>query len=73
MHECMIWTESGVWLQTIDGEGRVRLSGLGKLSLVSVQDFCRRHKLPLSVVGRAPAARGMLSATDARARPTVHA
>lgn len=71
MRECMIWTENGVWLQTTDSEGRLRLSGCGKLSLASVQAFCQRRRIPLSVVGRATAARGLT--VGAQARPTVHA
>lgn len=42
--EQMIWTENGVWLQ--QGE---KISFVGKLSLCSVQDFCRERKLWLTV------------------------
>lgn len=49
--EVMIWTESGVWLQTYDREGRMHLSGCGRLSLTSVQGFCEEHGLDLIVKG----------------------
>lgn len=47
--EVMIWTEEGVWLQGVDERGQTRSSYVGRLSLVSVEAFCRQHGLVLEV------------------------
>lgn len=44
---CMIWTKDGVWLQTFDETGTMRLSGCGQLSLHSVEVFCRDRGITL--------------------------
>lgn len=46
---CMIWTKDGVWLQTHDSMGCMHLSGCGKLSLHSVEVFCRDRGITLYV------------------------
>lgn len=47
--ECVIWSEAGVFLQTYDREGQMRLSDMGALSLASVQEFCDRRGIPVYV------------------------
>lgn len=47
--ECIIWTESAVWLQTYDSEGRLRLSDCGRISQSSVEAFARAHNLCLDI------------------------
>jgi len=44
----MIWTEDGVWLQT-HVDGVLKLSGLGRFPLESVEEFCLLRRIPLSV------------------------
>lgn len=53
--DVMIWTENGTWLQTRQGEV-VRSSYVGRLSLVSVESFCRERGVKLMVGLKAAAA-----------------
>lgn len=46
---CMIWKSEGVWLQTYDVDGRMRLSDCGELPLASVRRFCEEIGLELCV------------------------
>lgn len=45
----MIWTPDGVWLQTYDSEGNMKLSGCGKLSRPAVEFFCASRGIELSI------------------------
>lgn len=45
--ECMIWTHTGVWLETNGHDGRRRASYCGNISFVSAEEFCRKHGLQL--------------------------
>jgi len=70
--DLMIWSEDGVWLQTVDGDGRVRSSFCGRLSRTSVENFCHEHGLAFAVhgsAGRATAARGPSTGAQARLVP----
>lgn len=46
----MVWTAEGVWLQTFDDQGQMRLSGCGQISLESVKFFCKTRGLQLTIV-----------------------
>ena len=50
--ECVLWTEDGVWLQTFDVGGTMRLSGLGRMSLHGVEIFCEERGLAFEVLLR---------------------
>ena len=45
----IIWTERGVWLQTVDGNGQVKVSDCGRLSLQAVREFCEERGIELHV------------------------
>lgn len=45
----MIWTPDGVWLQTFDQMGAMKLSGCGKIALHSVEFFCASRGIPLLI------------------------
>lgn len=47
--ECIIWTENGVWLQTFDSDGRMRLCDCGRITLDSVEAFARAKGLVLDI------------------------
>lgn len=49
--DLMIWTRDGAWLQTHGSDGAVHLSGVGALSLTSVQRFCQEHAIDLLIKG----------------------
>lgn len=44
--ECIIWTNDGTWLQTLDNGVR-RSSYCGKLCLSAAEQFCRDHQCEL--------------------------
>jgi len=69
--ECIIWSESGAWLQTLDGDGRKRSSYIGQLSRVSCENFCQVQGLAFHVAGRASAARVKPLCAGAQARPAM--
>lgn len=41
--ECMIWTHTGTWLETIGRDGRRVSSFCGQLGFNEVEDFCRAN------------------------------
>ena len=46
----LIWTEGGVWLQTMDGEGRRRSSYVGKIEIEHVRFFAQSRGIELLIV-----------------------
>ena len=47
--ESITWTPGGVWLKTVDWDGKVRTSFMGQRSLERIKHFCEMNGIRLYV------------------------